>query len=141
MGKTSNSFNIYIEEHTLLKDANKLAHRYMSVLKRREKGKTMYNHVFEVAKHVYDAGVLDVNIIAAAFLHDVVEDSEKSMEKDISLKVPVTVDYLKENFNSTVANIVDNLSNISSKKLEKNYRKKLNLDKDENVKYQLKRMN
>ena len=141
MGKTSKSFNQYIEEHDLLKNANKLAHRYMSVLKRREKGKTMYNHVFEVAKHVYDAGVLNVDIIAAAFLHDIVEDSEKSMEKDISLKIPITVEYLKKEFNSTVANIVENLSNISSQKLEKDYRKKLNIDKGDNFKYQLKRMN
>jgi len=141
MGETSKSFNHYIEEHDALKRANKLAHRYMSVLKRREKGKTMYNHVFEVAKHVYDAGVHDVNIIVAAFLHDIVEDSEKSLEKSPDLKVPVTVEYLKKEFNSTVANIVENLSNISSQKLEKDYRKKLNINKDDNLKYELKRMN
>jgi len=141
MGQTSKSFNFYIEEHDLLKKANKLAHRYMSVLKRREKGKTMYNHVFEVAKHVYDAGVLDVDIIAAAFLHDIVEDCEKSMEKSADLKILITVKYLKKEFNSTIANIVDNLSNISSQKLEKDIRKKLKLNKSDNLEYELKRMN
>ena len=141
MGKTSESFNRFIDENELLDRANKLAHRYMSVLKRREKGKTMYHHVFEVAKYIYDAGIRDVDIIAAAFLHDIVEDSEKSLEKDPNLKYPITVEYLKKNFNTTIAHIVENLSNISSKKLEKNYRKKLNPNKDDVIKYQLKRMN
>jgi len=141
MGITSKSFNNFIEEHDTLKRANKLAHKYMSVLKRREKGKTMYNHVFSVAKHVYDAGVLDIDIISAAFLHDIVEDSDKSLEKSPELKIPITVDYLKKEFNSNIAHIVENLSNISSQKLEKDYRKKLNLNNNDNEKYQLKRMN
>ncbi len=141
MGKTSKSFNNFIEENHLLKKANKLAHKYMSVLKRREIGKTMYNHVFAVAKHVYDAGVTDIDIISAAFLHDIVEDSDKSLEKSPELKIAITVDYLKKEFNHNIAHIVENLSNISSQKLEKDYRKKLNLNKSDNVKYQLKRMN
>jgi (p)ppGpp synthase/HD superfamily hydrolase len=141
MGKTSNSFNNFIEEHKLLKKANKLAYKYMSVLKRREVGKTMYNHVFAVAKHVYDAGVMDIDIISAAFLHDIVEDSEKSLEKSPELEIPITVDYLKKEFNNNIAHIVENLSNISSQKLEKDYRKKINLNESDNIKYQLKRMN
>lgn len=141
MGKTSKSFNNFIEENHLLKKANKLAHKYMSVLKRREIGKTMYNHVFAVAKHVYDAGVTDIDIISAAFLHDIVEDCDKSLEKSPELEILVTVDYLKKEFNNNIAHIVENLSNISSQKLEKDYRKKLNLNKNDNVKYQLKRMN
>jgi GTP pyrophosphokinase len=141
MGKTSNSFNNFIEDNEILKEANKLAHQYMSVLKRREKGKTMYHHVFDVAKNVYDAGVIDTDIIAAAFLHDIVEDSEKSLEKSPDLKIPITVEYLKKHFNNNIAHIVENLSNISSQKLEKDYIEKFNLNQNDNVKYQLKRMN
>ncbi len=138
MGETSNLLNKFIEDNELLRKANELAYRYMSVIKRQEAGKTMYNHVFDVAKNVFEIGIKDVEIIAAALLHDIIEDSEKSIKKDPSLKEPITKEYLRVNFGKNVADIVENLSNISSEKLEKQYN---DLKSSDEEKYILKRMN
>ncbi|MBN2693674.1 bifunctional (p)ppGpp synthetase/guanosine-3',5'-bis(diphosphate) 3'-pyrophosphohydrolase [bacterium] len=137
MGQTSQQLNNYINDNELLKKANQLAYRYMSVLKRKEAGKTMYNHVYDVTKQIFEIGVTDVEILAAALLHDIVEDSVKSMQKDESLTEPITKDYLKIHFGKKVSDIVENLSNISSENIAKRYKEFKN-DQD---KYVYKRMN
>lgn len=137
MGKASESFNQFIDQHELVQKANQLAYRYMSVLKRHEIGKTMYNHVFDVAMFVYEAGIRNPEVVAAAFLHDIIEDSVKSVEKSPALKILITKDYLKKQFGKNVAEIVENLTNISSEKLQKQYAPKDSKKK----KYDLKRMN
>ncbi len=137
MGQTSQQFNNYINENELLKKANQLAYRYMSVLKRKEAGKTMYNHVYDVTKQIFELGVTDIEILSAALLHDIVEDCVKSMQKDETLTEPITKDYLKIHFGKKVSDIVENLSNISSENIAKRYKEL----KNDQEKYVYKRMN
>ncbi len=140
MGVKSDNFNKFIKENEIIQQANDLAFKYMTPLKRREKNKSMYNHVFDVAKFVFDSGERDTDIIASAFLHDIIEDSHKSVKLNDSL-ILIDKEYLLQHFNPKIANIVDNLTNFSSKSIER----KINLEfKEENIQsdetyYKLKR--
>lgn len=76
---------------------------------RRKSGEAYIFHPIAVAKIVAHEIGLDATSIAAALLHDVVEDNEA-----------YTVEYIADLFGETVARIVDGLTKISS----------LNKDKD-----------
>lgn len=67
----------------------------------RASGEPFYEHPVEVAKIIIrELGMDDVSV-AAALLHDTVEDTE------------VTLDYIEQKFGSTVANLIDGLTKIS----------------------------
>lgn len=68
---------------------------------RRKSGEAYIFHPIAVAKIVASEIGLDATSIAAALLHDVVEDTEYSLE------------YIEENFGENVARIVDGLTKIS----------------------------
>ncbi len=118
MGEKSNTFSEFIKNNPMLLKASDLAYKYMAPLKRREKNKSMYNHVFDVAKYIFDIGERDIDILASAFLHDIIEDSHKSVQKSEELTLVIDKEYLTEHFNKKISNIVDNLTNFSSEKLE-----------------------
>ncbi|MEM5539954.1 MULTISPECIES: RelA/SpoT family protein [unclassified Olleya] len=75
---------------------------------RRKSGEAYIFHPIAVAKIVAQQIGLDATSIAAALLHDVVEDNENYSVKDI-----------EDLFGSTVAKIVDGLTKISSLSKEK----------------------
>ncbi len=67
----------------------------------RASGEPFYQHPIEVAKIIIrELGMDDVSV-AAALLHDTVEDTE------------VTLDFIERTFGSTVANLIDGLTKIS----------------------------
>lgn len=68
---------------------------------RRKSGEAYIFHPIAVAKIVASEIGLDATSIAAALLHDVVEDTEYSLE------------YIEDNFGENVARIVDGLTKIS----------------------------
>ena len=75
---------------------------------RRKSGEAYIFHPIAVAKIVAQEIGLDATSIAAALLHDVVEDNEA-----------YTVKIIEELFNPTIARIVDGLTKISSLKHDK----------------------
>jgi guanosine-3',5'-bis(diphosphate) 3'-pyrophosphohydrolase len=76
---------------------------------RRKSGEAYIFHPIAVAKIVAQEIGLDATSIAAALLHDVVEDNED-----------YTVERIEELFNPTIAKIVDGLTKISSLQHDKN---------------------
>ncbi len=74
---------------------------------RRKSGEAYIFHPIAVAKIVADEIGLDAPAIAAALLHDVVEDTS------------YTLDDIQENFGETIRKIVDGLTKISNIDLEK----------------------
>jgi guanosine-3',5'-bis(diphosphate) 3'-pyrophosphohydrolase len=76
---------------------------------RRKSGEAYIFHPIAVAKIVAQEIGLDATSIAAALLHDVVEDNEA-----------YTVETIEELFNPTIAKIVDGLTKISSLQNDKN---------------------
>ncbi|MDT0649929.1 RelA/SpoT family protein [Autumnicola edwardsiae] len=74
---------------------------------RRKSGEAYIFHPVAVAKIVASEIGLDATSIAAALLHDVVEDT------------PYTLEQIEEMFGETVAKIVDGLTKISSLKKDK----------------------
>ncbi len=75
---------------------------------RRKSGEAYIFHPIAVAKIVAQEIGLDATSIAAALLHDVVEDNED-----------YTVETIEELFNPTIAKIVDGLTKISSLQQDK----------------------
>lgn len=75
---------------------------------RRKSGEAYIFHPIAVAKIVASEIGLDATSIAAALLHDVVEDTKYTLED------------IEEKFGKTVATIVDGLTKISSLKKDKN---------------------
>lgn len=67
----------------------------------RASGEPYYQHPIEVAKIIIRELNMDDVSVAAALLHDTVEDTE------------VTLDYIESKFGSTVANLIDGLTKIS----------------------------
>ncbi|TDU42638.1 GTP pyrophosphokinase [Gelidibacter sediminis] len=98
-----------VSYQTLSVDDKKLIRRAFDVAveahkdQRRKSGEAYIFHPIAVAKIVAQEIGLDATCIAAALLHDVVEDNP-----DYSL------DYIEQNFGKTVARIVDGLTKISS---------------------------
>lgn len=68
--------------------------------KRKYTGEPYFHHLANVALMVYNFGG-DENMIAAAFLHDVVEDT------------PATIKQIEEEFGSDVASLVADLTDVS----------------------------
>lgn len=64
----------------------------------RDGGEPYANHPFNVARILVDRGVVDAGLIAAAYLHDTVEDT------------PVTRDALRQRFGSRVADLVSQMT-------------------------------
>lgn len=73
---------------------------------RRKSGEAYVFHPIAVAKIVADEMGLDAVSIAAGLLHDVVEDTE------------YTLDYIEEHFGEVVATIIDGLTKISKIDME-----------------------
>ncbi|WP_034057317.1 RelA/SpoT family protein [Lacinutrix jangbogonensis] len=99
---------------SLSKDDKKLIRKAFEVAvdahktQRRKSGEAYIFHPIAVARIVASEIGLDATSIAAALLHDVVEDSDNYTVKDI-----------EELFGETVAKIVDGLTKISSMSKEK----------------------
>lgn len=74
---------------------------------RRKSGEAYIFHPIAVAKIVASEIGLDATSIAAALLHDVVEDTK------------ITLKEIEKEFNPTIARIVDGLTKISSLQSEK----------------------
>lgn len=74
---------------------------------RRKSGEAYIFHPIAVAKIIASEIGLDATSIAAALLHDVVEDTK------------ITLEEISKNFNPTIARIVDGLTKISSLQPEK----------------------
>lgn len=72
------------------------------------------NHPISVANRLAKASVTDVNVLAAAILHDTVEDTD------------TTLDELRTQFGETIATIVDEVSD--NKTLPKERRKQLQIE-------------
>lgn len=72
------------------------AHKFQ---KRKSDGSSYICHPFRVMNILLDAGCLDINTLKAALLHDVVEDTD------------VTLEEIKEKFGKTVSSIVSEVSN------------------------------
>lgn len=69
----------------------------------RDSGEPYITHPLRVAKILMnEIGLLDVNSICAAFLHDTIEDSG------------ITKEFLSESFNSEIADLVDGVTKIKS---------------------------
>lgn len=65
--------------------------------RRKNKDKDPYiNHPIEVAKILTDCGVNDPNIIAAAILHDVIEDTRITIEDLANVFPTPVINYVKE---------------------------------------------
>ena len=100
---------------TLTNDDKKLIRKAFDVAldghknQRRKSGEAYIFHPIAVAKIVAQEIGLDATSIAAALLHDVVEDSEE-----------YTIENIEIIFGKTVATIVDGLTKISSMSKEKN---------------------
>ncbi len=100
---------------TLTNDDKKLIRKAFDVAldghknQRRKLGEAYIFHPIAVAKIVAQEIGLDATSIAAALLHDVVEDSEE-----------YTIENIEIIFGKTVATIVDGLTKISSMSKEKN---------------------
>ena len=100
---------------TLTNDDKKLIRKAFDVAldghknQRRKSGEAYIFHPIAVAKIVAQEIGLDATSIAAALLHDVVEDSED-----------YTIENIEIIFGKTVATIVDGLTKISSMSKEKN---------------------
>ncbi|MGM5483495.1 MAG: RelA/SpoT family protein [Nanobdellota archaeon] len=87
-------------DHKLIKKAYnyaKTAHEG----KTRKTGKPYFIHPLNVAKILIDYNLADTSSVCSALLHDVVEDTSKS------------VDDLKKDFNEEIANLVDGLTKMS----------------------------
>lgn len=67
----------------------------------RASGEPYYQHPIEVAKIIIRELNMDDVSVAAALLHDTVEDTE------------VTLDFIEQKFGSTVANLIDGLTKIA----------------------------
>ena len=76
----------------------------------RKDGKEFISHPFVVAAYVYSYGNGDLEMTAAAVLHDTIEDTT------------ITYKYIKESFNDRIANLVQELT-IDEKELEKTTKK------------------
>src|SRR5690554_4283638 len=74
---------------------------------RRKSGEAYIFHPIAVAKIVASEIGLDATSIAAALLHDVVEDTK------------ITLEEISNSFNPTIARIVDGLTKISNLQSEK----------------------
>ena len=104
-----------VSYRTLTKDDKKLIRSAFDVAvdahkdQRRKSGEAYIFHPIAVAKIVAEQIGLDATSIAAALLHDVVEDSDDYNIADI-----------EQMFGETVARIVDGLTKISSLKKEAN---------------------
>ncbi|MDR5589847.1 bifunctional (p)ppGpp synthetase/guanosine-3',5'-bis(diphosphate) 3'-pyrophosphohydrolase [Christiangramia sp. SM2212] len=102
-----------ISYQTLTEDDKKLIRKAFDTAvdahkdQRRKSGEAYIFHPIAVAKIVASEIGLDATSIAAALLHDVVEDTQYTLED------------LKEMFGETVAKIVDGLTKISSLKKDK----------------------
>ncbi|MCH4824328.1 RelA/SpoT family protein [Gramella lutea] len=102
-----------ISYQTLSEDDKKLIRKAFDTAvdahkdQRRKSGEAYIFHPIAVAKIVASEIGLDATSIAAALLHDVVEDTK------------YTLDDLREMFGETVAKIVDGLTKISSLKKDK----------------------
>ena len=102
-----------ISYQTLSEDDKKLIRKAFDTAvdahkdQRRKSGEAYIFHPIAVAKIVASEIGLDATSIAAALLHDVVEDTQ------------YTLDDLKEMFGETVAKIVDGLTKISNLKKDK----------------------
>ncbi|QCE40259.1 RelA/SpoT family protein [Psychroserpens sp. NJDZ02] len=103
-----------VSYRTLSTDDKKLIRKAFDVAveahshQRRKSGEAYIFHPIAVAKIVAEQIGLDATSIAAALLHDVVEDNENYSVKDI-----------EDLFGETVAKIVDGLTKISSLSKEK----------------------
>lgn len=103
-----------VSYRTLSTDDKKLIRKAFDVAveahshQRRKSGEAYIFHPIAVAKIVAEQIGLDATSIAAALLHDVVEDNENYSVKDI-----------QDLFGETVAKIVDGLTKISSLSKEK----------------------
>ena len=104
-----------VSYRTLTKDDKKLIRSAFDVAvdahkdQRRKSGEAYIFHPIAVAKIVAEQIGLDATSIAAALLHDVVEDSDEYNISDI-----------EQMFGETVARIVDGLTKISSLSKEQN---------------------
>lgn len=104
-----------ISYRTLTNDDKKLIRKAFDVAvdahkgQRRKSGEAYVFHPIAVAKIVAEEIGLDATSIAAAILHDVVEDSDD-----------YTINDLQQLFGETVARIVDGLTKISSLKKDSN---------------------
>ena len=102
-----------ISYQTLSEDDKKLIRKAFDIAvdahkdQRRKSGEAYIFHPIAVAKIVASEIGLDATSIAAALLHDVVEDTEYTLED------------LREMFGETVARIVDGLTKISNLKKDK----------------------
>ncbi|WP_300437196.1 bifunctional (p)ppGpp synthetase/guanosine-3',5'-bis(diphosphate) 3'-pyrophosphohydrolase [Christiangramia sp.] len=102
-----------ISYQTLTEDDKKLIRKAFDTAvdahkdQRRKSGEAYIFHPIAVAKIVASEIGLDATSIAAALLHDVVEDTSYSLK------------YVEETFGDTVAKIVDGLTKISSLKKDK----------------------
>lgn len=102
-----------ISYQTLTEDDKKLIRKAFDTAvdahkdQRRKSGEAYIFHPIAVAKIVASEIGLDATSIAAALLHDVVEDTSYSLK------------YVEEMFGDTVAKIVDGLTKISSLKKDK----------------------
>lgn len=77
------------------------AHKHLNQ-RRKYTGEPYFLHCYEVANIVTWAAEYDENMIAAAFLHDVVEDCE------------VTIEDIQYQFGEDIATLVDELTDIST---------------------------
>ena len=88
------------EAAKLVKGAYEFA-KVAHATQKRESGEPYICHPVKVAKIVYDLG-MDVETVCGAFLHDVVEDTD------------VTLDEIKKEFGNEIGLIVDGLTKIQS---------------------------
>src|SRR5689334_1627887 len=66
--------------HELLKALNFAAHQHQDQRRKGPRAEPYVNHLIEVATLLTQAGVSDVEVLMAAVLHDVVEDTDTTID-------------------------------------------------------------
>lgn len=100
--------------HILIKAAWFAAEKHKNQRRKNVEASPYINHPIKVAGILSDAGVEDEEVLAAALLHDTVEDTDTTPEE------------LEENFSRRIRVMVEELSD--DKSLEKAERKRLQIE-------------